>query len=262
MNHVPDRMLAEYLAGGALPGDQEWAMEAHLETCAQCRARLSGAPTMAESGLLDAVWAGLEPRLAGQPAPRCHRVRAWLHRWATPAMVPWLAMVAVVLAITVILDRMGDGSRSLLQLFAPVLPVFGVAAAWSRGLDPAYELTAGSPRAGLELVLRRSAAVLLPLVAILLPAGWFTGANLGLVLLPALGFSTGTLALGSLIGVGWAASILSGVWLGALVVPAMSMDDSVALEPAALPYWIALVVLTAGFVVFRKDTFMRLAATR
>ncbi|MBB4688301.1 zf-HC2 domain-containing protein [Amycolatopsis jiangsuensis] len=260
MNHVPDQLLATYVAGRELPGDKVWALEAHLETCAQCRARLAGVTTAEEPGLLDAVWAGLEPRLTTPPQPPRSRARAWLHGWATPAMVPWLAMVLLVAAITAVLTPMFSDQVSMVQLFAPVLPVFGVAAAWSRGLDPAHELVVGSPRAGLELILRRTVAVLAPVVPILLVAGWLTGSDVGLVLLPALGFTTGTLALGSLIGASWAAGILSAVWLAALVVPATVFRSPFGLDSASVPFWIVAIVLTAGFVVFRRGAFMRLAA--
>ena len=70
-------------------------------------------------------------------------------------MVPWLAMVVGVTLVALLLDLSdtGSGEVSLVLLLAPVLPVLGVAASWSRGLDPAYELTASVPRAGLYLVL-------------------------------------------------------------------------------------------------------------
>ncbi|GAA3577180.1 zf-HC2 domain-containing protein [Amycolatopsis ultiminotia] len=260
MSHVPDRLLAAYVAGRELPGDEGWAIEAHLEGCAQCRARLAGVTTTEESGFLDAVWAGLQPRLTAEPQPLRGRARAWLHGWATPVMVPWLGMVVLVAAIAVFLDQASAGGVSLVQLFAPVLPVFGVAAAWSRGLDPAYELTAGSPRAGLDLILRRTVAVLVPVVLVLLLAGWLSGSNIGLVLLPALAFSAGTLALGTFIGAGWAAGVLAGVWLSALVLPTVAFGGSVALLSASLPVWAAVFVLAAGLVVLRRGFFMRLAA--
>ncbi|CAM5729862.1 hypothetical protein SHIRM173S_01344 [Streptomyces hirsutus] len=86
-------------------------------------------------------------------------------------MVPWLAMVVSVTLLALLLDLgdTGSGEVSLVLLFAPVLPVLGVAASWSRGLDPAYELTASVPRAGLPLVLRRTASVL----GVVVPGRWW-----------------------------------------------------------------------------------------
>ncbi|MYW97032.1 zf-HC2 domain-containing protein [Amycolatopsis rubida] len=260
MNHVSDRMLAGYVAGRELPGDEAWAIEGHLEKCAQCRARLAGSSTAEVAGLLDTVWAGLEPDLAQAPQPMPRRAAAWLHCWATPVMVPWLLMVLVVGALSVYLDRSLHEGLSFVQLLSPVLPVFGVAAAWSRGLDPSYELTAATPRAGLELILRRTTAVVLPVLAVLLAAGWLVGARMGFGLLPCLAFTTGTLALGTFIGVAWAASILVGLWLGALVVPSVAFGGSVLLENVAWPGWLAAAVVATVFVVLRRNTFTQLAA--
>lgn len=85
-------------------------------------------------------------------------------------MAPWLAMVLAVTLLALLLDltELGSGRVSLMLLLAPVLPVGGVAASWSRDLDPAYELTASTPRAGLQLVLRRTAAVLAVVIPTLL----------------------------------------------------------------------------------------------
>ncbi|WP_406638537.1 zf-HC2 domain-containing protein [Amycolatopsis sp. WGS_07] len=260
MNHLSDRMLADYVEGRELPGDEAWAIEGHLEKCAQCRARLSGATTAEVSGLLGAVWAGLEQDLAEAPDPAPRRAMAWLRCWATPVMVPWLLMVLVVGALSIYLDRSLHQGPSFVQMLSPVLPVFGVAAAWSRGLDPAYELTMATPRAGLELILRRTTAVVVPVLVVLLFAGWLVGAELGLGLLPSLAFTTGTLALGTFIGVAWAASILVGLWLGALVVPSVAFGGSVLLDSAAWPGWLAAAVVAAVFVVLRRNTFTRLAA--
>ncbi|WP_020664762.1 zf-HC2 domain-containing protein [Amycolatopsis benzoatilytica] len=261
MHHVSEQLLAGYVAGGALPGDEEWAVEGHLEKCGQCRARLSGAAGTGVAGLVADVWSGLEPHLAAPPQPMPNRSAAWLRGWATPVMVPWLLMVIAVGVLSVFLDHTYYESRlSFVQLFSPVLPVFGVAASWARGLDPAYELTAATPRAGLELVLRRTTAVLVPVLAVLLLAGWLTGARIGFGLLPSLAFTTGTLALGTFVGIAWAASILVGLWLGALVVPTVSFGSSVLLVPATWPGWLAAIVVSAVFVVLRRNTFTRLAA--
>lgn len=158
VEHASTRIIEGYAHGGAdLAADEVWAVEAHLETCRVCRDRLSavvGAEVPAVAALVDSVWSGLEPRLAVTATmPRGRRRPARLSRWMTPVMVPWLAMVVGVTLLALLLDLVGTGTGSgevsLVLLFAPVLPVLGVAASWSRGLDPAYELTASVPRAGL-----------------------------------------------------------------------------------------------------------------
>ncbi|MEV0069792.1 MULTISPECIES: zf-HC2 domain-containing protein [unclassified Amycolatopsis] len=256
MKHVPDRLLTGYLEGGTLPGDEEWAAEAHLETCAVCRARLAQLST--SDPLITDVWNGLQAQLTTKPqrVPSRFRTRSW----ATPVMLPWLVMTVLVAVVAVLLDRGFQGNLSFVQIFAPVLPVLGVAASWSRGLDPAYELVAASPRAGLDLVLRRTTAVLVAVVPVLLVAGWLTGTNLGLALLPSLAFTTGTLALGGLIGVSRAASVLVAAWIAVLVLPMLAKGSSFALQPGSLPVWGGIFALTAVVVVLRRSAFTRLSA--
>ena len=81
--------------------------------------------------------------------------------WSEPLLPgAWLAMVVGVTLLALLLDLAdtGYGEVSLVLLLAPVLPVLGVAASWSRGLDPAYELTASVPRA-----VKKSPAFSMPL---------------------------------------------------------------------------------------------------
>ncbi|MGW4482998.1 zf-HC2 domain-containing protein [Amycolatopsis sp. NPDC004368] len=256
MNHVPDRMLTGYLDGEPLPGDAEWAAEAHLETCAVCRGRLAALST-ADSLVTD-VWAGLQPQLTKAPRPAPSRLKVGLRGWATPVMLPWLVMMVLVAAVAVLIDRALPNTLSFVQLFAPVLPVLGVAAAWSRGLDQAYEVVAASPRAGLDLVLRRTTAVLVLVLPVLLVAGWLSGTNLGLALVPSLAFTTGTLALGAVIGVARAGLVLVAAWVAVLVVPTLAKGYSFALQPGSLPVWGGIFALTAVVVVLRRGAFTRL----
>ncbi|GLW11145.1 membrane protein [Microtetraspora sp. NBRC 13810] len=281
--HPSARLLARYahdaaappggapagaLPGGALAGDEVWAVEAHLESCAECRARLAavvGERAPAVAALVDAVWAELEPLAATiVPAPRRPRWARRLATWMTPAMLSWLVMTALVTPLAVVAHEMAGGGRvAPVLVLAPVLPVLGVAASWARGLDPAYELVAGTPRAGLELVLRRTAAMLAVLVPVLLAAGWVTGVMAAQWLLPCLAFTTGTLVLGGLIGMTRAAVALVTVWAAVIVAPilALSRLPSV-LEPGVLPVWGGLFVLGAAVVITRKHAYTLLGVHR
>ncbi|WIX81809.1 zf-HC2 domain-containing protein [Amycolatopsis carbonis] len=258
MKHVSDRLLTGYLEGGALPGDEEWAAEAHLETCAVCRARLAQLST--SDSMLTAVWTGLQPQLTAKPQPVPSRLKVGFRGWVTPVMLPWLVMTVLVAVVAVLLDRGFQNNLSFVPVFAPVLPVLGVAASWSRGLDPAFEVIAASPRAGLDLVLRRTTAVLVAVIPVLLVAGWLTGTSLGLALVPSLAFTTGTLALGALVGVSRAAMVLVAAWLAVLLLPAVAWGSSFALRPGSLPVWGGIFALTAVVVVLRRSAFARLSA--
>ncbi|GAB3134319.1 zf-HC2 domain-containing protein [Amycolatopsis stemonae] len=266
MNHASDRLIAGYAAGDDLPGDQLWGLEAHLETCPGCRARLAEVAPV--QPVVDVVWNRLrveielpgEPFHAPGPRPRRHR---WLVTWVTPATVPWLAMIGLVTLLAVVLDQVWNSVFDVtgVQLFAPVLPVFGVAASWARGLDPAYEVVAATPRAGLYLVVRRTVAVLAVVLPVLGVAGWLTGTAPALWLLPSLAFTTGTLALGGLIGISRAAYALIALWVAIVVLPTFAVPGKTfALGTGALPVWAGIFALTSVVVVLHKAAFTRLGA--
>ncbi|MEV4144505.1 zf-HC2 domain-containing protein [Amycolatopsis sp. NPDC049691] len=259
MNHASDRLIAEYAAGDDLPGDRLWGLEAHLETCAPCRARLAAVAPVRP--VVDAVWDRIAVELL--PRPRPSRLR-WLDTWVTPAMVPWLGMIVLVTLIALGLDQLWHvalNDVTGVQLFAPVLPVLGVAASWARGLDPAYEVVTATPRAGLYLVARRTVAVLAVVLPALGVAGWITGTAPWLWLVPSLAFTTGTLALGGLIGISRAAYALLGVWITVIALPSLAVPEhAFALSTRALPVWAGIFALTTVVVVLRRAAFTRLGA--
>ncbi|MEU6300309.1 zf-HC2 domain-containing protein [Streptomyces erythrochromogenes] len=281
--HASARIVDAYARGDEdIAADELWALEAHLEACRVCRDRLADA--VAEQApavmvLVDTVWSGLEAGLSAAPAvPQARRRRLagrpahlsrQLARWLTPTMVPWLAMITTVTVLALVLDLAGPGIGTaaggvpLVLLLAPVLPVLGVAASWSRGLDPAYELTASAPRAGLPLVLRRTTAVLAVLVPVLLVAGWATGAMLAQWLLPCLAFTAATLALGGVIGVTRAAVALVAVWAAVVVAPTLAAGRAaLALQSAGLPAWGLALALGTAVVVARRGAYCVLGAHR
>ncbi|MBE8525677.1 zf-HC2 domain-containing protein [Amycolatopsis sp. H6(2020)] len=260
MNHAPERLIAAYVAGEDLPGDQLWGLEAHLEACPVCRARLAGAAPL--QPVVDLVWNRLSPEIRLPAVPRRRRWR-WLDTWVTPAMGPWLAMIVAVTLAAVLLDSVWTAVLRVpaVQLFAPVLPVLGVAASWARGLDPAYETVTATPRAGLYLIVRRTVAVLAVVLPVLGVAGWLTGTQPALWLLPSLAFTTGTLALGGLVGVSRAAYALVAVWVAIIVLPAfVQPGQAFSLGTGALPVWAGVFVLTTVVVALRGPAFTRLGA--
>ena len=240
--HASPQLLRRYADGDpALAADVVWAVEVHLESCADCRGRLE-APAMAP--LVDAVWASLDLDTTPAPASR----GGWFATWATPAMVPWLAATTLVMFLAFVADRMvGQSYPSLALLLAPVMPVAGVAAAWAKGLDPAHEVVAATPRAGLPLVLRRTVAVLLVVIPLMAVATWTSPVRW---LLPCLAFTVATLALGGFVGVRRAAIGLVVGWAVLVVGPSLvTARPPAVLEPAAFGVWAA--VLVAGTVVVR-----------
>ncbi|GII95276.1 hypothetical protein [Sinosporangium siamense] len=267
--HPSVSLIGRYAGGGGgIATDELWALESHLESCGDCRRHLAdlvGERAPEVSALVAGVWAELTPRLhAVPPTPQARR---WVRRsatWWPPAMMSWfVTTVMATLFLVVAGHLLGAVGVTPMLLAAPVLPALGVAAAWSRGLDPAYELTISSPRAGLPLVLRRTAVVLVAVMPVLLVAGALTGISLAQWLLPSLAFTTGTLGLGSLIGMTRAAVALMSAWATVIVASSAALHDGVfALQPGSMPVWAALGALGAVLVVLRRNNYTSLAIHR
>lgn len=238
-----------------------WSVEVHLESCPPCRALMAGGATDDTRARLDRIAAEVGRGIAAGPAPvRRPRPAAVLHRWAVWRLAPWLGMTAAVLGCAVLLAVTAPAMPSLVMLLAPVAPLPGVAVAWSRRHDPAWELIAATPAAGLTVLLRRTAAVLVVIVPVLALASSSTGVSVALTLLPCLAFTSATIALGAFVGVRQAAIGLGAAWALAVVVPAVyTFQLPAMLQPGSARGWALLTVVLAGFAASRAGTFRRLS---
>ncbi|MEA2232404.1 MAG: hypothetical protein QOD83_2220 [Solirubrobacteraceae bacterium] len=267
--HVPDALLDRFAAidEPALPAPDLWSVEAHLERCPDCRARLAEvmparSPHIAT--LVRGVHTELDARIAAVPAPAARPRRRLARRLTGGLLISrLLACVAVLLAATLLDLAAGagaSGAPSWVLLAAPVLPLLGVAASWSRVFDPAYDLVAATPAAGLSLLLWRTAVVLAVIVPAALLAGVVTDARgMATWLLPCLALTAAALALGSVTGMVRATSAAAGAWAAAVVAPALAMQETpAALEPAWLPVWVTLIILAAGAIMLRRNAYRRL----
>jgi hypothetical protein len=239
-----------------------WSVEVHLEDCADCRALVAGSTAGDSRALLDRIAAGVDQVIAAGPAPaRRRHFSAARNRWLVWHLVPWLTMTVAVLGCAVLLQALAPGLPSLVSLLAPVAPLPGVAIAWSRRGDPAWELIAGTPAAGLAMLLRRTAAVLVVVVPALALASTRTGVALALTLLPCLAFTAATIALGSLVGVRRAAVGLGTAWALAVVLPAVVTAELPAvLQPGSSGGWALLTLTLAGLAATRANDFRRLSS--
>jgi len=245
--HASPELVARYRRGAEIDGEQEWALEAHLEVCGACRARLG------EDALVETVWQRLEPELAAQPRPVRRRS---LRAWSLPGMLSWAVSAAVVAAGAVLLDRVVPGNPLLVM--EPLLPVAGVFAASGRGFDAAHEVVSATARAGLDLLLRRTLVVVSAIVPVLLLAVPVVGIGAAVALLPALGLAAGSLALGSFFGVRRIATLLAVAWV--LVVGGQQWffgEVPWLARPASAGGWVVLVIAAGGIVVHRRETFGR-----
>lgn len=263
--HPDPTVIARYAEGDtAIDEATLWSVEVHLEGCPECRARVAGGAPAGTQTLLDRVAAGVDREIAAGPPPvrRPHTWSAVRRRWVVWSLLPWLSMTAGLLLTALTLESALPALPSLVLLVAPVAPLPAVAASWSRRLDPAWELVAGTPAAGLSMLLRRTLGVLALVVPLLALVGLRAGTSLALTLVPCLAFTAATMALGALVGVRRAAIGLAGAWVLAVLTPSLITEDlPVLLRPSSLGVWVLVTVATAGFALTRADSFRRLSST-
>jgi hypothetical protein len=258
--HIPTPSLTSYTANAPdLDDATVWAVEVHLENCAECRAKLAELAAPPLLTLLDDVQVMIDRGVRTGPEPVRRRTwRRLAHRWAVWSVIPWVTLVFSAVLAAFLLDREFPQRPSLVLLLAPVAPLAGLAIAWSRRSDPAWEITVGTPRAGLEMLFRRTVVVLATVLPPLAVAGWRLGMNPALWLLPSLAFTAATLLLGGLIGVTRAAALLSAGWLLAVALPAILTSDlPVVVRPASLPVWALAALVGAALAVLRAGDHRR-----
>jgi hypothetical protein len=145
-------------------------------------------------------------------------------------------------------------------LIAPLAPLPGVAVAWHRRADPAWELIAATPAAGLTMLLRRTAAVLAFVIPALAVVGAGTGASMALLLLPCLAFTAATLLLGTLVGVRRAALGLMTAWTLAVIAPSLlAARMPVVLSADSARTWALVTAALTVVALLRVDGFRRLS---
>lgn len=260
--HLPAAVLTRYATGDLdLDETTVWTVEAHLECCRDCRTALTEMVDPGVRSLLDEVAGHLDLQIPRGPAPvRPAKVRRLLHRWAVWLAVPWAAMIVVALLVALLLDTAYPHRPSLVLLLAPIAPLAGMGATWSRRADPAWEIIAGTPRAGLELLLRRAAIILAGVIPSMAVVGWYAGQSPARWLLPCLTFTVATLQLGSRIGIGRAATVLGLGWLVAVVAPSMLTGQvSVLMRSASVPCWVAVSVAAVGMLLVQRGRATRRA---
>ncbi|MER5943096.1 zf-HC2 domain-containing protein [Streptomyces sp. NPDC001928] len=165
--HLGTDVLRAY-ATRPLPGEVRGPVEAHLDRCAGCRARLS--PLLADEAELTSLWERVD-RATDEPS------RSLLERCALRLGVPedvarlcaampalrwsWWGGAALLLMLSVAAARLSESTSAPLLFFAlvPALSAVGVVAVTGQRFDPAYVWLAVSPLGGFRVVLLRATAV-------------------------------------------------------------------------------------------------------
>ena len=261
--HVEPELLAAY-AGGEVDGAHAYSVEAHIAGCAHCQAAIG---RIVGSTHLRRGWADIEDRL---DAPRQGVLESVLLAVGVPQHLTrllgatrslsgsWLGAVALALAFAVVAAQEGERGTLLFLCVAALLPLAGVAAAFGRGLDPAFEVAVAAPFSGVRLLLLRTAAVLpatialAGLAALALPdLGWTAAAWL----LPSLGLTVVSLALATFIAPLRAFVAVTVTWLTIVGLTAVESGDRLAAFDGAPQQLVfaALAVSAAIVVAIRHD---------
>jgi hypothetical protein len=184
-----------------------------------------------------------------------------LRRWAVWSFVPWMLMTGLILLTALLLDATAGEHPSLVLLVAPVAPLLGVAAAWNRRTDPAWELVAGSPRSGLWFLLRRTLLILSLVVPLAVAVSLLGGHSPAVWLTPCLALTAVTLALGGRFGVQRVATVVAAVWAVAVLSPGLQRGSGpVVLETVGIPAWLLLAAAAALMLLLRGDDFQHIAS--
>jgi hypothetical protein len=260
--HVPLALMDAYLSL-ELGEVASWSVEAHLDECAPCRDQLAvrmagsrGAHTV-ESVRLD-----LAARLDHESDPASAFARAQgLRSIIGPAWsLPWILSLFVVLGLAAGLDSSWSAvNHELVLLIAPALPLLGIAGCTGRWVDPAHEITAATPTAGLRLVLLRSVAVLVVCLPPTAVAGLVDGqSGLAVWLLPCLGLTSAALFIGTMIGLIRAALGTGVAWMIAVVSPSLAgvdADRPLPLATVSQPIWAVAVVVLVALLLARRQGY-------
>jgi hypothetical protein len=262
--HADAPLLARYAAGDLDPA-RSLSVEAHMVSCATCRAALA---PLADRERLDGVWdelvetidaprPGLVERLLARIGVAEHLARLLA---ATPSLrLSWLAAVALTLAFAAIAAAEGERGALVFLVLAPLLPVAGVAAAFGPELDPTYRVGLAAPFSTARLLLLRAVVVLLTTTllagaaALVVPGlGWAAAAWL----LPALGLTLATLALATAVPPPLSAGSVAMAWV-VLVAGAerFSPSDLAAFRSVAQVLYLVVAIGAALVLALRINTF-------
>lgn len=166
--HARPEALAAWVSGES-PETAAAAIEAHLVRCVECRARV--AAIQQPGADLEAVWTRVADAIESTVPKSLTRALGMVGvrepdvivlRAAPAYTLAWSVAVAITVALTVAAS-MADPERMLgfYLLFAPLIPMAGVAAGYGPAADPTYELAVAAPYSQLKILLVRGVAVML-----------------------------------------------------------------------------------------------------
>ncbi|WP_430783264.1 zf-HC2 domain-containing protein [Actinoplanes sp. G11-F43] len=246
--HVADGDLRAW-AEDRLGEPAAWSVEAHLDSCRDCRSRVPATPAVPGAPTVLPVQGRVR-----RPTP-ARRVRLLLGA-GPQARLAWFSAVAVTVALTLLVATQPAGTvpHWMLLLVAPLLPVLGTAVSYGRHTDPLYEMVASSAYGGLRIILWRTLSVLAVSLPVTGAGGLVSGLGVPAVwLLPALALTATTLALASPVGPVPAASVVAGCWFLLVTATLWSRESGAQLVGwTASPAWLTVLVAAAVVMFVRK----------
>lgn len=262
--HVDDDLLDTYAEGRPMTPALLASVEAHLERCPLCQARLAPA---ADTPRLDAVWAQVVDVI---DAPRASLVERLLLRVGvapdtarlvavTPSLqLSWITGTAIALSLALLVAHSGERGVAMFLALAPVLPVAGVAVAFSTRTDPLHEVALAAPYSSFRLLLVRSAAVVAATLVLAVPAAALLPSTPWVAvgwLLPALALSCTCLALATRVDPVVSSAALSVTWL-TVALSGLRPDGDPLVVATAAPQLasLALLVIAAVALLHQRRT--------
>ena len=259
----------EAYATGALDDVRASSLEAHLLACETCREGIAASVPVAS---LDRMWhevvVSIESPRPGPVERALLALRVPEHAArllaATPSLrLSWLLAEAVALGFAVLAANVASGNdadvaRFLFLVVAALLPVAGIAVAFGPGVDPAYEIGAAAPmRADLLLAMRACAVLSTSLVITGCAALAMPGLDASAAwLLPSLGLTFVTLALGTWWRPFVAASAAALGWVALVSGAAVATQDRLAaFRPVAQVGCLAAIAVSAAVLGRRHTVF-------
>jgi hypothetical protein len=255
--HLDDDLLDTYAENRPMTPALTASVEAHLERCSHCQARLVPA---VDPVRLDAVWAEV---VEAVEAPRVPLLERFLLRAGvapdtarllavTPSLqLGWITGTAIALTLALLAAHSGDHGVALFLALAPVLPVAGVAVAFGPRTDPLHEVAVAAPYSSYRLLLVRTAAVLVATLALALPAAALLPSRPLVAvawLLPALALTSTSLALATRVDPVVSSAALAVTWL-LLALSGLRPDRDPLVVATLVPQLLCLVLFVAAAAV-------------
>ncbi len=241
--HLSPTSAKDYI-GQRHSGSTVASIESHLPTCGECRRLIADVTTAANEPLLDQVWQRVTIALDDVTRPWSERAltrvglspeTARLLGATSRARLSFLLAMLLTVGIAIVAAHGGrDAEFGAFLSVAALGPLVATALAFGRRVDPAHALVTTTPTSVWRIVLLRTAASLIPAVAItglasliVRERGWVAVAWL----LPGIAMAVVSLALSIWVPIEHAALGLATAWIAAPVValrPAGELIDTTA----------------------------------